>query len=157
MSEFAEGYAVGRDNNGSGCYPGMGGGLFGGLGGYGGDWLAIIILFALFAGGGWGNGFGNNAANGNMMGYEMGKVATTNDVASGFSTSAIMSNQRDMQLSQQQGFADVQQTLCQGFSGVNATVNQVGNTINQGICSLGYNATGYACATTITYWRMYFV
>ena len=53
-----------------------------------------------------------------------------------------MSNQRDMQLATQQGFSDVQQTLCQGFSGVNATVNTVGNQINQGICNLGYTLQG---------------
>ena len=58
------------------------------------------------------------------------------------STSTIMSNQRDLQLGQQSGFSDVQQTLCQGFSGVNATVNAVGNNINQGICNLGYNIQG---------------
>lgn len=49
-----------------------------------------------------------------------------------------MSNQRDNQLANQQGFANVQQTLCQGFSGINATVNQVGNNLAQGICNLGY-------------------
>jgi hypothetical protein len=88
---------------------------------------------------GWGNnGCGNNAG-GNFTSYELGRVATTNDVASGFSTSAVMSNQREMQLALTTGFADVQQTLCQGFSDVNATVNAVGNTINQGLCTLGYN------------------
>lgn len=166
MSEFAEGYAVGVGNNqGNGCcYPmygmpfgwggmgwgGMGMGGFGG--GWGGDWLAIIILFALLGNGGWGgNGYGNN-----QLGYELGRVATTNDVASGFSTSTIMSNQRETQLSQQQGFADVQQTLCQGFSGVNASVNNgFGDLsrqlaacccdIERGIDGVNYNLASQAC------------
>lgn len=139
MSDFAEGYAVGVGNNQGYCYPYGGMGYGGGFGGLGGDWLAILVLFALFGNGGWGgNGIGNN----NQLGYELGRVATTNDVASGFSTSTIMSTQRDLQLGQTQGFADVQQTLCQGFSGVNATVNQVGNSINQGICNLGYTVQG---------------
>lgn len=132
MSEFSDGLALGANMN-NGCYPcvpaygnGMGNG-------WGDGWWILLLLLC-----GWGNN-GNWGGNNQFQGYEIGKLATTNDVASGFSTSAIMSNQRENQLSQQQGFADVQQTLCQGFSGVNATVNQVGNTINQGICNLGYN------------------
>lgn len=128
--KFAEGYAVGRDAGNNGYNNGF----------FGGDWSWWIIILLLFGWGRNGNGFGNNG--GDCMGYDLGKLATTNDVASGFSTSAIMSTQRDMQLAQTQGFASVQQTLCQGFSGVNATVNTVGNTINQGICNLGYNIQG---------------
>lgn len=62
-----------------------------------------------------------------MAGYEIGRLATTNDVASGFSTSAMMSDLNDIVLGQ----ANIQQTLCQGFSGINATVNQR-------VCELGY-------------------
>lgn len=141
MSEFSEGLAVGQSlgGNGGNCYYPMMpyGGGYGMNNGWGDGWWILLLLLC-----GWGNnGWGGNAG-GQNVGYEMGKLATTNDVASGFSTSTIMSNQRDLQLGQQQGFADVQQTLCQGFSGVNATVNQVGNTINQGICNLGYNIQG---------------
>lgn len=138
MSEFSEGMAVGQaiGNNGNVCYPMYGGGGFGGNGWNDGWWILLLLLC------GWGNnGWGGNAG-GQNVGYEIGKLATTNDVASGFSTSTIMSNQRDLQLGMQDGFSAVQQTLCQGFSGVNATVNQVGNTINQGICNLGYNIQG---------------
>lgn len=138
MSEFSEGMAVGQaiGNNGNVCYPMYGGGGFGGNGWNDGWWILLLLLC------GWGNnGWGGNAG-GQNVGYEIGRLATTNDVASGFSTSTIMSNQRDLQLGMQDGFSAVQQTLCQGFSGVNATVNQVGNTINQGICNLGYNIQG---------------
>lgn len=143
MSEFSEGMAVGQaigSNGGNVCYP-MYPAMYGNNGfcgnGWGDGWWILLLLLC-----GWGNGNGAWGGNNQFQGYEIGKLATTNDVASGFSTSAIMSNQRENQLSQQQGFADVQQTLCQGFSGVNATVNQVGNTINQGICNLGYNIQG---------------
>ena len=40
---------------------GMGNGY--GMGGFGGDWLAILVLFALF--GGWGGGFGGGFGGGN--------------------------------------------------------------------------------------------
>lgn len=152
MSEFAEGMAVGQSigNKDGGCYGypmmpvmpaygmgyGMGGYGMGGFG-YGNDWWILLLLFCGWGNGGWGNN-GNNGA----LNYELGKVATTNDVASGFSTSAIMSNQRDIQLSQQQGFSDVQQTLCQGFSGVNQTLMNGFHGVDNAICTLGYNMQG---------------
>lgn len=137
MSEFSEGMAVGQaiGNNGGTnvcypCYP-MGGGYgFGNNWGGDGWWILLLLLC------GWGNnGWGGNGGNGQNLGYELGKLATTNDVASGFSTSAIMSNQRDVQLAQTQGFADVQQTLCQGFSGINTAVSN-------GFNDLGYRMQG---------------
>lgn len=73
-----------------------------------------------------------------MVGYELGKLATTNDVASGFSTSTIMSTQRDSQLAMQQGFADVQQTLCQGFSGTDRTMLQGFHGVDTAVCNLGF-------------------
>lgn len=107
MSEFAEGYAVGQGNNTNNGY------------GFGGDgWWILLLLLC-----GWGNnGFAGNGGN-QTLGYELGRVATTNDVASGFSTSAIMGNINDIMLTQQSGFANVQQTLCQGFSGINQSIS----------------------------------
>ena len=137
-NDLAMGYVMGRDNNGwnNGC------GYMGGFGGFGngmwGDsWLAIFLILALLGGNGWG-GFGGN--NGGNVGYELGKLATTNDVASGFSTSAIMSDLNDILLGQTQGFAAVQQTLCQGFSGVNQTVMNGFHGVDNAICNLGYQA-----------------
>ena len=101
MGDFAEGYAVGQGNSNNS---------------WGGDgWWILLLLLC-----GWGNNGWNNG--GNNMGYELGRVATTNDVASGFSTSAIMGNINDIMLTQQSGFANVQQTLCQGFNGVNQAI-----------------------------------
>lgn len=112
MSEFAEGFAVGQSStnaNGNG------------FGGWNDGWWILLLLLC-----GWGNGNNGWAGNGGgnqMLGYELGRVATTNDVASGFSTSAIMGNINDIMLTQQAGFANVQQTLCQGFNGVNQAIN----------------------------------
>lgn len=108
MSEFAEGFAIGQGQN----YNN------GGFGGWGDGWWIILLLLC-----GWGNnGWAGNGGGNQMIGYELGRVATTNDVASGFSTSTIMSTQRDNQLAQQAGFAAVQQTLCQGFNGINQAI-----------------------------------
>lgn len=110
MSEFSEGMAVGQSigNNGNG------------FGGWGDGWWILLLLLC-----GWGNGNNGWAGNGGgnqVLGYELGRVATTNDVASGFSTSTIMGNINDIMLTQQAGFAGVQQTLCQGFSGLNQAI-----------------------------------
>lgn len=76
---FAEGFAVGQGNhNGNGM----------------GEWAWIVVLFALF--GGLGNGWGNGGNQ--QMGYELGRVATTNDVASGFNNSAVLSSLNDIKL-----------------------------------------------------------
>ena len=118
-NSFAEGYAIGRDNNNNGMF---------------GDsawWIIILLIFGWFGNGWNGNGFGGNNGGGFMGGYDLGKLATTNDVASGFSTSAIMSNQRDLQLGMTNGFANVQQTLCQGFNGVNTSILTSANDLSR--------------------------
>ena len=123
---FAEGYAIGRDSA-SGCYNN---GMFGG------EWSWWIIILLLF---GWGNG-GSMGGN-NMTGYELGKLASTNDVASGFSTSAIMSDLNDILLGQ----AGIQQTLCQGFSGVNTAILQSANATERGFSQTNYNLQDCCC------------
>lgn len=85
---FAEGLAVGQ-NNGNNANA------------WGGEWIWIIVLFALF---GWGgNGYGNQGrgqVGGQEVGYELGKLATTNDVASGFANSASLASLNDLKLGQ---------------------------------------------------------
>ncbi len=132
-SGFAEGYAIGRDSN----YNNNNG--WGGFGGDGAWWIILLLIF------GWNNnGFGGGFGGGNNMNYEIGRLATTNDVASGFSTSTIMSTQRDSQLATQQGFADVQQTLCQGFSGINQSLMNGFHGVDNAICNLGFqNQAGF--------------
>lgn len=130
-NDMALGYMMARDNN---CYGGYGG--YGGFGGaWGGDWIAILVILALLGGNnGWGFGGGNNG----FMNYELGKAATQADVASGFTTSEIMSDLNDILMGQTQGFAGVQQTLCQGFSSVNQTIMNGFHGVDNAICDLGY-------------------
>ena len=134
-NDFGIGYAVGRDAN-----NGYGNNGFG----FGGDWIWAIILLALIGNGGWGFGGGGYGGGGGFMNYEIGRLATTNDVASGFSTSEIMSDLNDILLGQAQGFAGVQQTLCQGFSGINTALLQGFHGVDNAICTLGYqNQQGF--------------
>lgn len=138
MSEFAEGMAVGQSigNNGynNGCN---------GFGGWGDGWWILLLL--LFGWGNGNNGFAGNGGGNQMIGYELGRVATTNDVASGFSTSAIMGNINDIMLTQQSGFANVQQTLCQGFNGVNQAISNCCCETNRNIDGLRYEMQKNTC------------
>lgn len=126
--EFATGYAMGQGSNYNNGW------------GFGGDgwWILLLLLCAWGGNNGWNNG-------GNNMNYEIGRLATTNDVASGFSTSAIMSNQRDMQLELNSGFAGVQQTLCQGFNGINQAIGDCCCQTQRSIDGVRYDMARNTC------------
>ena len=128
---LASGLAIGQSNN---CNNGGWGN-----GAWGAEWLWIIVLFALFGNNGW--GFGSNG--GGNIGYELGKVATSNDVAVGFAQNATLSSLNDIKLGQ----AGIQQTLCQGFGGINTAVLQAQNGIQNAICQLGYEQQNCCCQT----------
>ncbi len=120
-----------------------------GSGMWGGDGIWAILLLALLGGGFGRGGYGANAGGFNTtgegaFGWQLGRLATTNDVASGFSTSEIMSDLNDILLQNSQGFANVQQTLCQGFSGVNQSLMSGFHGVDNAICTLGYqNQQGF--------------
>lgn len=132
---FAEGYAIGRD---SGNYNNNG---------FGNGWEGLIglaLVASLFGGWGGGFGFGNGRNNGftggDLYGWQLGKLATTNDVASGFSTAEIMSDLNSIILGQ----AQMQNFINQGFSGLsNQLIGEFRN-IDNAVCTLGYqNQAGF--------------
>ena len=142
---FAEGFAVGQSNSNNGW------GNFGN----GGEILWILLIFALLGGGNWGNGWNNNG--GGQMGYDLGKVATTNDVASGFTTSAIMGNQRELALT----LSNMQNYINQGFSGLNVQLltgfNDIQRQISDCCCqtqraidNVNFNMERNTCSITNT-------
>lgn len=106
-------------------------GGYGGGNGWGNGWEGIIglaVVASMF--GGWGGNFGGRGGAGSeLLGYEIGRVATTNDVASGFSTSAIMSDLNSIKENQLQmiNFNN------QGFSGLNTSILTTGNQISREI------------------------
>ena len=110
--------------------------------GFGNGWEGLIglALVASLFGGGWGfgGGFGGGRGGfgaGDFTGWQLGRLATTNDVASGFSTSEIMSDLNDIILGQ----AQMQNFINQGFNGVQNTLTTSFANLNTNICSLGYN------------------
>ena len=107
--------------------------------GFGNGWEGLIglaLVASLF--GGWG-GFGFGGRGGSY-----GTPATQADLSAGFANSEIMSDLNDILLSQSQGFAGVQQTLCQGFNGINTAILQSANATERGFATMGYNmATGF--------------
>lgn len=103
-SGFAEGYAVGKDS--SNC---------GGFGGYGAEWIWIIVLFALWQNGGWGNGGNGGVGSNYVLATDFATIerkidGVNNGLCDGFYA---------MNTGMLNGFAGVQQTLCQGFNGIN--------------------------------------
>ena len=132
-------------------YSGFGGGSQGGNNGWGdgGWWIVLLIIVIAALGGNWG---GNNNGGGGAFGG--GQPIIVNDgggssVQRGFDQAAVMSGVNslqsgisglstqlcgcccDMQGTVNNGFANVQQSLCSGFAGVNSTVNGAQNAIAQ--------------------------
>ena len=98
--------------------------------GFGNGWegiIGLLVIAGLF-GGGWGGfgGFGGNRG---------GNCATVQDVASGFSTSEIMSDLNDIILGQ----ASMQNFINQGFNGIQNTLTTNFANLNTNLCSLSYN------------------
>ena len=139
-NDLATGYIMGRDSTNNGGF------------GFGNDWSWWIIILLIF---GWGgNGFGYGGNGGNVMGYELGKVATTNDVASGFNNSAVLSSLNDIKLGQQQainfnnqGFSGLNTALLQGFHGVDNAVCTLGYQQAQGFNTIGHAISDCCCTT----------
>ena len=128
-------------------YGGQGGGNSG-FGDGNGWWIILLFILIAAMGGNWG---GNNNGGG-MMGS--GTPIVINDgnggsVQRGFDQAAVMGGVNgiqsgisglstqlcgcccDMQNTVNNGFANVQQSLCSGFAGVNATVNGAQNALAQ--------------------------
>lgn len=127
---------------------------------WGSDGIWAILLLALLGGrgfgfggqGGYGGGYGCGCSD--NLAYHLGQVATTNDVASGFSTSEIMSDlnsiivgQANMQNWINQGFYGIDRTILQGFNGVDNAICTLGYQNQQGFNNLSHQLSDCCCAT----------
>ena len=123
-SNFATGYAVGRDSNGG----------YGNNGIFGNDWAWIVILL-LFGYGG--RGFGGFGGFGGGFGGGCGSpCATQADLAAGFNNSAVLS-----------GINGIDSALCQGFNGINTAILQNGYNTQAGLNALQHSLDSCCCTT----------
>lgn len=100
------------------------------------DWSWIIglaLVGGLFGNGGF--GFGN----GGRVGYGCGTPATVQDVASGFSTSEIMSDLNAIINAQTQGFAGLNTAIANSTSTLGYNMLQGFHGVDNAVCTLGYN------------------
>lgn len=117
----------------------------GGNGMWGQDGIWAILLLALLGnrgfgfGGGFGGGYG--AAGSEFVGYELGKVATQADVASGFNNSATLGGINDLKLANAQGFSGLNSAIANTTSTLGYNMAQGFHGVDNAICTLGYNLT----------------
>ena len=123
-SNFATGYAVGRDSNGG----------YGNNGIFGNDWAWIVILLLFGYGGRGFGGFGGFS--GGFGGGCGSPCATQADLAAGFNNSAVLS-----------GINGIDSALCQGFNGINTAILQNGYNTQGAINGLSHQLSDCCCAT----------
>ena len=114
-----------------------------------------IILFLIFALGGWGRGFGGfGGGYGNGFGGSTGGVTDGYVLASDFAqvdrkldsiSNGICDSTFALNNTMTNGFANVQNTLCQGFSGVNNAITTNGYETRLGVQGLSASLANCCC------------
>lgn len=115
--------------------PTAGGCCNNGMNGFGGDWIWILVVFALLFG--WGNnGWGGNGNNGfGGVPYAVGSTYTDAAIQRGFDNQTVVSKLDGISNGLCDGFyavntsilnaqSGIQNSLCQGFNGVNTNIMQ---------------------------------
>ena len=123
---FAEGLACGQGMNGGYGCNGFG---------YGGDWIALIFLAAIFGGGGWGGGFGGGGAN------------VFGEVQRGFDTTGINNKLNGLENGLCDGFYPQNTNLLNGFSGISREIADCCCTTNRNIDQLRFDTERQHCET----------
>lgn len=123
---------------GGGCYNG-------GMNGFGGDWIWILVVFALLFGWG-GNGFGNNGGNGGTVPYMVGSTYTDAAIQRGFDNQSVINKLNGIEQGIcNLGYENLAQmnnlgmAVANGFHGVDNAICNLGYTTQQ-----GFNATQVA-------------
>ena len=118
----------------------------GGFGGFGDDWIGLIVILALL--GGWGNGFGGGFGGfGGNRGGCVEPCATQADVRAAVDQQTLISK-----LDQQTyGLADstyaLNNSITSGFHGVDNAICNLGYNVQSGFNSLGHQISDCCCAT----------
>lgn len=131
---FSLGYAMGQNSGGSN----NGGGW--GMNGWG-DWILIILLFAILGGGFGGFGFGGFGGFGGGAGFQ--GMATRADINEGFALNNITS-----------GITAIQQGICDSTYAINNGIRDLGVSMMQGFngmerccCDLSHQISNCCCTT----------
>lgn len=110
------------------------GGYNNGMNGFGGDWIWILVVFALLFG--WGNnGLGGNGGGFGGVPYAVGSTYTDAAIQRGFDNQTVVSKLDGISNGLCDGFyavntsilnaqSGIQNSLCQGFNGVNTNIMQ---------------------------------
>ena len=119
---LASGLAIGQNNTGYGM-------------GYGawGEWIWIIVLFALWGNGGWGYGNGGNGVSG--------------EIQRGFDTASITTKLDGITNGLCDGFYAMNTSLLTGFGNTNTAIMQNGYETRSAITDLGYRLQDCCCQT----------
>lgn len=115
-----------------------------GFGGMGGGWLAWILLFALFGGGGFGFG-------------ARGQAATTDEVASGFNFAGINNKLNELTAGQANINQNLGNAICQlgyqDLQNINGLERQISDcccTTQRAIDSVKFDMANYSASTNAT-------
>lgn len=103
-----------------------------------GDGWWVIILFLLFANGGWGNGFG--------FGGGAGAGTLREEISYGFDMNGIENGIRGIQQGLCDGFYSQNSTMLQGFNGLNSQIAASTAGIQQTLCQ-GFNGVNTGMLT----------
>ena len=117
--------------------------------GFGGDgwWIIVFLIFAL---GGWGrNGFGGGYSGGSGVGenYVLATDFATIERKLDGVNAGLCDGFYAQNTNMLNGFSGLQNTLCQGFSGVNLAITNNGFATQNAINTLGYNLQDCCCKT----------
>ncbi len=111
---------------GGGCYNG-------GMNGFGGDWIWILVVFALLFGWG-GNGFGNGGGNGGAVPYMVGSTYTDAAIQRGFDNQSVINKLNGIEQGQcNLGYENLAQ-----FNNLGMAVSNGFHGVDNAICNLGY-------------------
>ena len=134
-SNFATGYAVGRDSNGG----------YGNNGIFGNDWAWIVILL-LFGYGG--RGFGGFGGFGGGFGGGCGSpCATQADVRAAVDQQTLISKLDNAVYGLSDSTYALNNTITNGFHGVDNAICNLGYNVQSGFNTLGHQLSDCCCAT----------
>ena len=106
---------------------------------WGGDGWWIIVLFLIFANGGWGNGFGGN------RGLAQG-TTTREEISYGFDMNGLENGIRGIQQGLCDGFYAQNSTALQGFNGLSAQIAASAGETQNALCQ-GFNGVNTSLLT----------